>query len=72
MANSTVEFKVEGMSCGACVRSIERKLSKMAGVVSVRVDLGSGHAVVEYDDSRARPAELLGAVEQIGFRAIPT
>ncbi len=72
MAKSTVELTVEGMSCDACVRSIERKLSKVAGVASARVSLVTGKAVVEYDDSRAQTDQLIGAVEQIGYHAIRT
>jgi Cu+-exporting ATPase len=70
MAKSKLELKVEGMSCAACVRSIERKLSKVAGVESARVNLGTGRATVEYDDSRARVDQLIGAVEQIGYHAV--
>ena len=72
MANSSMEFKVDGMTCDACVRSIERKLSKVAGVASAHVNLGTGKAVVEYDDSRAQADQLIGAVEQIGYHATRT
>lgn len=64
-----VELKVDGMTCDGCVRSVERKLSKVAGVESARVDLAAGKASVEYDDARARVDEMIGAVEQIGFHA---
>lgn len=69
MASSKVELKVEGMTCQACVRSVQRKLSKIAGVQSARVDLEAGKATVEYDDSLADPAKLVGAIEQIGYQA---
>jgi copper chaperone CopZ len=70
MAKSTLELKVEGMTCDGCVRSVERKLSKVAGVESARVNLGTGKATVEYDDSQARADQLIAAVEQIGYHAI--
>lgn len=63
---------MDGMSCDACVRSIERKLSRVAGVESARVNLGTGKATVEYDDSRARVDQLIAAVEQIGYHAVRT
>jgi len=72
MAKSRLELAVEGMSCDACVRSIERKLSRVAGVESARVNLGTGKATVEYDDSRARVDQLISAVEQIGYHAVRT
>ena len=64
-----IELKVEGMTCSGCVRSVEKKLSTVTGVDSARVDLGAGKATVEYDDSRAQAAQLIAAVEQIGFHA---
>ena len=66
MAKSRVELTVEGMTCDGCVRSIERKLSKVAGVEAARVDLGTGKATVDYDDSRAQIDQLIAAVEQVG------
>lgn len=69
MARSTVELKVEGMTCDACVRAIERKLSKVAGVESAKVDLEGGRARVELDDSRAGADQLIAAVEKIGYHA---
>jgi len=72
MEPSTIELKVEGMSCDACVRAIERKLTRVAGVSSAKVNLGTGRAVVEYDETRAQPEQLIGAVEQIGYHALRT
>jgi len=72
MAKTNLELKVEGMTCDGCVRSVERKLSKVAGVESTHVDLGEGKATVEYDDSRAQADQFIAAVEQIGYRASRT
>jgi copper chaperone len=69
MAKSNVELEVAGMTCGGCVRSVETKLSKVPGVESARVDLAAGKASVAFDDSRTNVDQLIGAVEQIGFRA---
>ncbi len=69
MAKAKVELKVEGMTCQGCVRSIQRKLSKVTGVESAQVDLEANKATVEYDDSLANPAQLVGAIEQIGYHA---
>ena len=72
MAKSTLELKVEGMTCEGCVRSVGKKLLKVAGVESVNVDLGAGKATVEYDDSQARADQFIAAVEQIGYHASQT
>jgi copper ion binding protein len=72
MARTKLELKVDGMTCDGCVRSVERKLAKVAGVESAHVDLGAGKATVEYDDARAQADQLIAAVEQIGYRASRT
>lgn len=70
--NSSVELKVEGITCQGCVRSVTKKLSGVAGVSSAAVDLAAGKATVNYDDSTAKVKDLIAAVEQIGFHAAPT
>jgi len=77
MAKVRVDLHVEGMTCDACVRVIERKLARVQGVNSARVNLETGHALVEYDDAgfgdaQARTDQLIGAVEQIGYHAVRT
>ena len=57
------------MTCQGCVRSIEMKLSGVAGVDKAQVNLGAGVATVEFDDARADVGKLIAAVQQIGFQA---
>lgn len=42
-------LKVEGMSCGHCVNSIESSVGALNGVSSVKVDLSNNEVTVEYD-----------------------
>jgi copper chaperone len=67
--NSHVELKVEGMTCQGCVRSVTKKLSGVAGVSGVAVDLAAGQATVQYDGSAAKVEDLIAALEQVGFHA---
>ena len=69
--NSTVELKVDGMTCAGCVHGIMRKLSGVAGVSGAAVDLATGKATVQYDGARAKVDDLVKAVEQIGYHASP-
>ncbi len=64
-----VEFKVEGMDCDGCVRSVTRMLSAIAGVQTVNVSLAEGVARVGYDASKAGLPEFKRAVERAGFKA---
>ena len=67
--DSSVELKVDGMTCQGCVRSVTKKLSGVAGVSGVSMDLAAGKATVGFDDSAAKVGDLIAAVEQIGFQA---
>jgi len=67
--DTSIELKVEGMTCEGCARSVTRKLSGLDGVSSASVDLAAGKATVQRDDSRASVDDLIAALSQIGFRA---
>ncbi len=62
-----IKLKVEGMTCGHCVKAVEQALAGVAGVSAVReVSLERGEAVV---DGAADLAELLAVVREEGYDA---
>ena len=64
----TITLKVDGMTCGGCVRSVEGVLAAIDGVTAARADLVAGTAQV----TTARPVDpalLVAAVEEAGFEA---
>ncbi|HVV46117.1 MAG TPA: heavy metal-associated domain-containing protein [Bryobacteraceae bacterium] len=67
--DTSMELKVEDMTCEACARSITRKLTALEGVSSASVDLAAGKVTVQRDESRASLDDLIAALGQIGFRA---
>jgi copper chaperone len=67
MALETVTLPVSGMTCGGCVRAVERKLSSTTGVSKATVDLAGARATVEYDPGRTSVAALAGAIRQLGY-----
>ncbi|MFD4787078.1 heavy metal translocating P-type ATPase [Streptomyces sp. NPDC058459] len=64
-ALTVTDISVGGMTCAACVRRVEKKLSKLDGVVA-SVNLATGIARVSHPESVA-PQVLLTAVEQAGY-----
>jgi len=62
-------YKVEGMSCGGCVSSVEQAIKSAAPDVNVGVELESGLVTVEGvdDDGLIRQA-----VEDAGFTYVGT
>src|SRR5215203_4571579 len=69
-----VELPVTGMTCVACARLIERKLSKSEGVSAASVNFATGRATVEYDAALTGVGDLRGRIEELGYRVgrLPT
>ncbi|MBU6460454.1 MAG: heavy-metal-associated domain-containing protein [Proteobacteria bacterium] len=64
---NTVEFKITGMSCEGCVKSIERVLAHVEGVTGYRVLLAEGKAVIDYDPGKVAVARLKSAIGEMGY-----
>lgn len=62
-----VTIKVEGMSCGGCVRNVTGVLKGLAGVAEADVSLEAGAARVKFDPAQVSVAQLREAVESAGF-----
>ncbi len=66
-APERVDLPVSGMSCAACARTIERTLAGTPGVDRAKVNFATSTATVEYDPVRVRPADFIGAIEELGY-----
>ena len=62
----TTELNVTGMSCGHCVRAVEKALKAVPGVENVQVTLEPGKAVVE---GNASQQDMIAAVVEEGYQA---
>ena len=62
-------FSIRGMSCAACARRIERKLTREEGVHEAGVNLASERLQVCFDIQRTGPEQIIKAVEMVGFGA---
>ncbi len=56
-------YKVAGMTCGGCVRSVEQAIKAAAPGASVSVDLASGKVTVD----GVEEAAVAKAVDDAGF-----
>jgi copper chaperone len=66
---SEVTIKIEGMSCGGCVRNISRALEALPGVTGAEVFLEQACAVVQYDPAVIDATTMRRTVEDAGFDA---
>lgn len=62
-----VTIKVEGMSCGGCVKNVTGVLQALAGVEAVQVSLEQATATVRHDPAKVSVEALRAAVEGAGF-----
>jgi copper chaperone CopZ len=62
-----LKLKISGMNCEGCARTVERVLSRVAGVESAKVDFNRGTGVVR---GTAQAGELISAVVQAGYGAV--
>lgn len=61
-----VEFGIDGMTCAmGCAKTIEKKMAKMDGVKSAKVDFDKRLAMVEYDEAKVTPQSLEEAVGNV-------
>jgi copper chaperone CopZ len=63
---TTINLIVSGMTCGACVKHVEKAIESIAGVSLVDVDLTLGLVKVEGDGSPSIPA-IIAALEEDGY-----
>jgi len=63
----TLTLPIKGMHCAACVTTVERALSGVAGVASATVNLATERAQVTLDVGWADLAALSGAVASVGY-----
>ncbi|WP_329140519.1 heavy metal translocating P-type ATPase [Streptomyces sp. NBC_00670] len=61
------DLLVGGMTCGACVQRVEKKLGRLDGVTAA-VNLATGRARVRHP-SGVGPQELIATVERAGYTA---
>jgi len=61
-----VEFGIDGMTCAmGCAKTIEKKMAKMDGVKSAKVDFDKKMAKVEYDEAKVSPESLEKTVTSV-------
>ncbi|KAF7308762.1 Copper P-type ATPase [Mycena kentingensis (nom. inval.)] len=68
-ASAKCDLRIEGMTCGACVESIEGMLRDQPGIHSVKVALLAERGVVEYDPDMWDVEKIIGEISDIGFDA---
>jgi P-type Cu2+ transporter len=62
---------VEGVGCAGCIRKIEGGLKRLPGIVDARLNFTNRRLAVDWRDGELDAAQVIEAVERIGYRAHP-
>lgn len=62
-------FKIEGMTCSACAKAVERASIRTEGVSKASVNFASEKLYVEYDEGIASEDNIIKAIEKAGYSA---
>jgi copper chaperone len=65
-----IELKVDGMTCGGCVKSIQNALNEREGISNATADLESKSVKVEFDAAVIQEAAIKDAIEAAGFDVV--
>lgn len=69
MPVTTHTFRIDGMHCASCALLIDDALDDLPGVHRTQTTLKAGRSTVELDVTKTSPREVIGAIEQLGYRA---
>jgi copper chaperone CopZ len=64
---AVAQYKVKGMSCGACEGKLTGALEKVAGVSEPKACAKSGTAKLAYDAQKVKKEDLMAAIRRAGF-----
>lgn len=64
-----LHLTIEGMTCEHCVRAVDGRLRRTAGVEVERVKVGS--ADLRYDPARTNVDDIADAIADEGYTALP-
>jgi Cu+-exporting ATPase len=67
---SKAELTISGMTCATCATTIKKSLLSRDGVIDAQVNLGNETALVEYDATKVKLADLEKAVTNAGYGVI--
>ncbi len=68
--SSSKTLKIEGMTCAACAKTIERVTKKLDGVMESNVNFATEKLNISYDPLKVRISDIKKAVEKAGYKAV--
>lgn len=64
-------FRVEDMSCSNCAMKLESLEDTLDGVKEINASYHKLTMVIEYDETKLTPQQIVEAVKRKGYTAVP-
>ena len=65
----TIKLKITGMTCAGCSNHVATTLKAIDGVIEQKVEYPGDIATVKYNPSKTSVADIIKAIEKIGYKA---
>ena len=66
-----IHLIVEGIHCSACVWLIERSLSKIPGILDIKVNLANKRLFIRWNNTQIKVSKIIEHLGNIGYAATP-
>jgi len=63
-------YKINGMTCAACARAVERAVKKLDGTVDANVNIATDKLALTYDETKVEPSAIMEAISKAGYEAL--
>lgn len=63
-------FDIQGMTCAACARAVERASKKLDGVEEANVNLATEKLNIDFDEEKVSVNDIQNAIEKAGYKAL--
>jgi Cu+-exporting ATPase len=63
-------LKIEGMTCAACAKAVERATKKVEGVSEANVNIATEKLNVTFDEGKSDLEKIKAAIEKAGYKAV--
>jgi len=63
-------YKINGMTCAACAKAVERAVKKLDGTADAAVNIATDKLTLTYDEAKIKSADIMDAIAKAGYRAL--
>ncbi|MDP4094356.1 MAG: heavy metal translocating P-type ATPase [Bacillota bacterium] len=70
VSEKEVYLPIEGMTCTACSKAIERAVGRLEGIEAVNVNFASEKAYIKYKSETVRLSDIRQAIRKAGYKAL--